>query len=70
MAVDSGRSSDPSRSSESRFETPPGLTAAVVRHDGEPNRCTVYPDDADDTTLVTTWLSVDADCLVALADAR
>ena len=30
----------------------------------------MYPEDADDAALVTTWLSVDADCLVALEDAR
>jgi len=70
MLVDSDRSSDRVRSPDPRFEASLDLTAAVVRHDGEPDRCTVYPDDADGTTLVTTWLSVDADCLVALADAR
>ena len=70
MSVESDRSPDGARSPDPRVAASAGLTAAVVRHDGEPDRCTVYPDDADDATLVTTWLSVNADCLVALVDAR
>ncbi|GAA0192488.1 MULTISPECIES: DUF7511 domain-containing protein [Halobaculum] len=70
MSAASDRSPEDVRTPDPRFSAPSGLRAAVVRHDGEPDRCTVYPEDADDVALVTTWLSVDADCLVALDDAR
>ncbi|MFC6787717.1 hypothetical protein ACFQFH_18235 [Halobaculum halobium] len=70
MSAASDRSPEDVHTPDPRFSALAGLRAAVVRHDGEPDRCTVYPDDADDVDLVTTWLSVNTDCLVSLEDAR
>ncbi|SHG56337.1 DUF7511 domain-containing protein [Halobaculum gomorrense] len=70
MSAASDRSPEDVRTPDPRFAAPSGLRAAVVRHDGEPDRCTLYPDDAADADLVTTWLSVNADCLVELHDVR
>jgi len=70
MSAASDRSPEDVHTPDPRFSAPSGLRAAVVRHDGEPDRCTLYPEDADDADLVTTWLSVNADCLVGLDDAR
>lgn len=36
----------------------------------EPTEVTVYPDDADEDELVTTWISVDADDAVPLEAMR
>ena len=70
MSAAPDRSPEDVHTPDPRFAAPSGLTAAVVRYDGEPDRCTVYPEGADDGTLTTTWLSVNADCLVPLEDAR
>jgi hypothetical protein len=70
MSAASDRSPEDVRTPDPRFGAPSGLRAAVVRHDGEPDRCTLYPTDAADADLVTTWLSVNASCLVELRDAR
>lgn len=70
MSAHSDRSAEDVYTADPRFAAPLGLTAAVVRHEGEPDRCTVYPTDAEESALTTTWLSVDVDCLVSLDDAR
>ncbi|WP_152529790.1 DUF7511 domain-containing protein [Candidatus Halobonum tyrrellensis] len=49
---------------------PTDLRATVVRYEGEPDRCTVFPDDADDAAITTHWLSANADCFVPLDDLR
>jgi len=36
------------------------LESVVVRQERGPDRCTCYPDDADEATRLTTWLSVNA----------
>ena len=46
------------------------LRATVVRYEGEPDRCTVFPSDADDAAITTHWLSADADWFVTLENAR
>ncbi|GAD53397.1 hypothetical protein MBEHAL_2157 [Halarchaeum acidiphilum MH1-52-1] len=33
-------------------------------------QCTIYPDGADDDTLVTTWLTAEDDAFVDLESAR
>ncbi|UIP00911.1 hypothetical protein Hbl1158_06015 [Halobaculum sp. CBA1158] len=70
MSAAPDRPSGDAHEPDPRFAAPDGLRAAVVRHEGEPDRCTVYPADADDVALVTTWLSVNADCLVPLEEVR
>lgn len=60
----------PDPDADSGAPAPTALRAAVVRYDGEPDRCTVFPADADDAAVVTHWLSADADSFVALDDAR
>ncbi|WP_277553483.1 DUF7511 domain-containing protein [Halobaculum limi] len=70
MSAQPDRSTEDVYTADPRFAAPLGLTAAVVRHEGEPDRCTVYPTDAGEAALTTTWLSVDADILVSLEDAR
>lgn len=55
---------------DSSLATPTDLRATVVRYDGEPDRCTVFPSDADDIAIMTHWLSADADWFVSLEDAR
>jgi len=46
------------------------LRAVTVPQERGPARCTLFPDDADDAARVTTWLSADADALVALGEMR
>ena len=48
----------------------PALSANIVRNEGEPDRVTVSPRQVSERDRTTTWLSVDADALVSLADAR
>jgi hypothetical protein len=48
----------------------PVLAATVVRHQQSPDRVTVAPPDVADADRLTTWLSVDADAVVSLPDAR
>ena len=46
------------------------LQATVVQYRESPDRCTVAPADVDDDRRLTTWLSVNADAMVPLADSR
>jgi len=46
------------------------LVSRVERYDDAPDRCTIHPADADEETLLTTWLSADADGCVSLASMR
>ncbi|MFB6072421.1 MAG: hypothetical protein ABEJ88_05570 [Halobacterium sp.] len=51
-------------------DDPSYLSATVVRYENGPDRCTVSPENPDSDRQLTAWLSVDADVVVALADAR
>ena len=46
------------------------LRLAVVHYADSPDRCTLFPPSADDTTLMATWLSVDRDLLVDIEGMR
>ncbi|GAA0301312.1 DUF7511 domain-containing protein [Halarchaeum salinum] len=46
------------------------LDSVVVRQERGPDRCTCYPDDADEETRLTTWLSVNADIVRELESMR
>ncbi|MFC6824079.1 DUF7511 domain-containing protein [Halopelagius fulvigenes] len=48
----------------------PAYEATVVSYDDEPDECTIYPADADDDELVTTWISAKSGSFVSLADMR
>jgi len=48
----------------------PTLCVHVVRYPDEPDRVTVSPQAVSEAEHTTTWLSVDADAVVSLADAR
>jgi len=48
----------------------PALRVHVVRYSDEPDRVTLSPRHVSDADHATTWLSVDADSVVSLADAR
>ena len=48
----------------------PTLRVHVVRYPDEPDRVTVSPQAVSEAAHTTTWLSVDADAVVSLADAR
>lgn len=49
---------------------PAPLDATVVRYRDEPDRCTVTPRGVGGDRRYTTWLSVNADALVTLAEMR
>jgi hypothetical protein len=46
------------------------LTAAVTAHAHEPDECTIFPLDADEETITTTWISARGDAFVPLAEMR
>lgn len=46
------------------------LECVTVAQERGPDRCTLYPDDADEETRLTTWLSVNADVARDLATMR
>ncbi|MFC3476620.1 DUF7511 domain-containing protein [Halobacterium litoreum] len=66
MSADSRRSSGDADDPADQ----PALSATVVPYTDAPDRCTVSPADADDRRRLTEWLSVDADAVVPLSDAR
>jgi hypothetical protein len=49
---------------------PPALRANVVRYSDEPDRLTLSPAAVSERDHTTTWLSVNADVVVSLDDAR
>jgi hypothetical protein len=51
-------------------ENRPDLRVHVVRYADEPDRATLTPRAVSAADHTTTWLSIDADALVSLADAR
>jgi len=46
------------------------LQLAIVHYADSPDRCTLFPQSADDVALMATWLSVDRDLLVDLEGMR
>lgn len=57
-------------SEDALCEFPSFDLCAQVDDADDPDAVTLFPDDADERTLLTTWLTVDADAAVPLADAR
>ncbi|MEF8806896.1 DUF7511 domain-containing protein [Natronomonas sp.] len=55
---------------ERRYDEPPRLECRTVRRADEPDRLTVYPADATGIPRMSTWLSVDASCVVDLESVR
>jgi|AntRauMinimDraft_4_1070384.scaffolds.fasta_scaffold00025_59 hypothetical protein len=70
MAVDARGGGAPDRFDSDDAHDPPALCAHVVRHTDEPDRVTVCPQAVSAADHTTAWLSVDADAVVSLADAR
>lgn len=50
--------------------SPPEYEATVVSYDDEPDECTIYPANATDEEVVTTWISAKSGSYVSLADMR
>lgn len=50
--------------------SPPEYEATVVSYDDEPDECTIYPTDATEEELVTTWISAKSGSYVSLEDMR
>jgi hypothetical protein len=48
----------------------PAYEARVVAYDDEPDECTIFPADADDDELVTTWISAKEGAYVSLEAMR
>ncbi|MFQ3318531.1 MAG: hypothetical protein ACI8UR_001910 [Natronomonas sp.] len=48
----------------------PRLEHRVVHRPAGPNRCTVFPPGMTGVPRMSTWLSVNADCVVALEEVR
>ncbi|GGL48826.1 DUF7511 domain-containing protein [Halocalculus aciditolerans] len=63
--LDASRRRDPARGDHDALE----LDARIERYDDE-ELCTIHPADADDDTLVTTWLSARDDAFVDLDEMR
>lgn len=50
--------------------TPEPLTATLVRYADGPDQLTIHPSDADDVTLMGSWLTADAGAFVGLDSVR
>lgn len=46
------------------------LVARVQQYDDQPNTCTIHPVDADDLTVLTTWISAKDGSFVPLDEHR
>lgn len=55
---------------DERCAPPSFELASTVDDPDDPGEVTVFPADADDESLVTTWISVDPDGAVPLEDVR
>jgi hypothetical protein len=51
-------------------EPPEAYAAVVVPSDDEPDECTVFPVEASDEELVTTWISAAEGSFVSLDEMR
>lgn len=54
----------------SLFDDGAEYAAIVVPADDAPAECTIFPVDAEDEELVTTWISAEDGSFVALEDMR
>lgn len=61
---------DPPAGGDALREFPSFDLCAQVDDADDPDAVTLFPADADDRTLLTTWLTADVDAAVPLADAR
>jgi hypothetical protein len=50
--------------------SPPTLHCEIVEHPSGTDRCTLYPPGTSGVSRMSTWLSVDADCLLELEERR
>lgn len=50
--------------------TPEPLTATLVRYADSPDQLTIHPSDADDVTLMGSWLTANAGAFVGLDSVR
>ncbi|MCO8242689.1 MULTISPECIES: hypothetical protein [unclassified Haladaptatus] len=44
------------------------LASVVVEYDGQPDRCTIYPEEATRFERMASWITADADVFVSLDD--
>ena len=51
-------------------DRPEDCVAVVVEYDDKPDECTIYPPNATEERLVTTWLSAGGDAFVGLDEMR
>jgi len=51
-------------------EAAPDCEAIVVERDDAPDELTVFPTDADESELVTTWMTARKPSFVALGEMR
>jgi hypothetical protein len=67
-----GQDTEPEHPAVRRSERPerPRLASRTVRRSDEPDRWTVFPADATGVPRMSTWLSVNADCVVDLEAFR
>ncbi len=74
MSVDARGGDGPDRNDhedgDDGVHDPPALCVNVVRYPDEPDRVTLSPCEVSAGDHTTTWLSVDADAVVSLDDAR
>jgi hypothetical protein len=61
---------DDQRARDGGAHDAPALCVNVVRYPDEPDRVTLSPCEVSAGDHTTTWLSVNADAVVSLADAR
>jgi hypothetical protein len=55
---------------EDATEDLPQYDAVVVAYDDSPDECTIFPADATDEELVTTWMTAEAGSYVSLDEMR
>ncbi|MFB6097481.1 MAG: hypothetical protein ABEJ74_08845 [Haloferacaceae archaeon] len=48
----------------------PALRAVVTEYGDHPDECTLYPTDATEAELVTTWITAEGDAFVDLEAVR
>lgn len=52
-------------------EEPPRLDHVLsTDRDGQPDECAIFPREASDATLTTTWITAEGDAFVDVLDQR
>ncbi|MFC6717154.1 hypothetical protein ACFQGT_06340 [Natrialbaceae archaeon GCM10025810] len=54
----------------SRESNEPGFEHVVVENDDEPDECAIFPREATEVELMTTWISASGDAFTDLASVR